>query len=242
MASARDRVFATPELLEAILAQLPMQPLLLAQRVSHLLHATINYSPTLQRLLFFRADTRLRLRFNPLLQQNFPPWFISPDDHNRYSGPSYEALGKLPWTCTPERLDAFLRPEATWRTMLPFQARSTSLKIVRHCSTMMGGSVKEAVLPMPNGVTMAPLYDIAEEHLRWELVSQFHVEVVGIGGEEVVVLHLYKVVQCSYSGDDTKAETYVSRGEGKVDIHGKWLEWRETSKRKRWGMLTPVDD
>jgi hypothetical protein len=57
MTSAIERVFATPELLEAILIQLtPTNQLLRAQLISRLFHTTITTSPKIQQLLFFRPN------------------------------------------------------------------------------------------------------------------------------------------------------------------------------------------
>ena len=53
MATSRDRVFALPELLEAILLELPVKKLLLVQRVSKHWQTTIKASVSIQQALFY---------------------------------------------------------------------------------------------------------------------------------------------------------------------------------------------
>jgi hypothetical protein len=47
------KVLNTPELLEAILSEMPIHEVLLSQRVASIFNATISSSPTLQKALFF---------------------------------------------------------------------------------------------------------------------------------------------------------------------------------------------
>lgn len=54
--SAESRVFALPELLEAILLHLPLVDILLAQRVDRTFRDGIKASPALQKALFLRPD------------------------------------------------------------------------------------------------------------------------------------------------------------------------------------------
>ncbi|KAJ7744769.1 hypothetical protein DFH07DRAFT_963614 [Mycena maculata] len=78
MSTTLDKVLSTPELLELILARLPMRNLLFnALLVSKTWHAIV-ILPSLQRTLFFQPD---HLCFppiqNPLLAEKFPPFFAA---------------------------------------------------------------------------------------------------------------------------------------------------------------------
>lgn len=78
-ATATSRTLDTPELLELILSYLPIDRLLLAQRISRGWHTLISNSPMLQALLYFRAPTTTSSpsshTINPLLQSAFPFMF-----------------------------------------------------------------------------------------------------------------------------------------------------------------------
>ena len=63
--AAKSRVFDTPELMEAILLQLPLKDALLSQRVSKQWRNTIVGSTKLQQLLFFRPMGELADRPSP---------------------------------------------------------------------------------------------------------------------------------------------------------------------------------
>jgi len=70
--SAASRVFAIDELLENILLYLSINHLLTAKRVSHQFFRLISGSPSLQRILFARADLNRPLReHNPLFEDYF---------------------------------------------------------------------------------------------------------------------------------------------------------------------------
>jgi len=234
MTSACDRVFSTPELLEAILIQLtPVNHLLQAQRISRVFHTTITSSPTIQQLLFFRPSTTKNPKewtINPLLRQHFKPWFFIPE--SRWSRPEYGTLHRMEWTPTPERRDAFLRPEASWRKMLFVQPPPKELKVAQRTNTMDGDSHEEAYISLPEGVTMAPLYDLAESHVRDEHVSSFAVSVKNAedGGAPQITLQLMSTMQCcSYR---KKKKTFRSLGaETKYEPWS--LEWK-SSKDRKW--------
>lgn len=77
---AANEIFAIPEILENILLHLPMQDLLLAQRVDKTFHGVINSSIHIKRALFFQLQPQTDgndglttpPRLNPLLRKMFP--------------------------------------------------------------------------------------------------------------------------------------------------------------------------
>ncbi|KAK0614517.1 hypothetical protein B0T14DRAFT_557751 [Immersiella caudata] len=94
--ASRDKVLATPELLELILLQIPIAPLLTTiQRVSKSWHTLITTSAALQQHLFFKPIpstpspsspplSNPHRKFNPLLYKNFPVFFpYDPGDMHR---------------------------------------------------------------------------------------------------------------------------------------------------------------
>ena len=135
MTSTCDRVISTTELLEAILTHLPPTSLLQAQRISRFFHRTINTSPKLQQLLFFRAEPGRDVEdfvINPLLQQHFAPWFPPFHGHR-----NYDLLKEMPWAQSPSTRAVYLHAEASWRRMLPMQPAPKTLAVqyLEHCQT-----------------------------------------------------------------------------------------------------------
>jgi hypothetical protein len=114
--SAQIRTLSTPEILEAILLQLDNQTLLTAQRTCRTWRALIYGSPSLPKALFFlpeahcgREDEENKTQ-NPLLVNRFPSFFGKTK--------SVSLLPSLDMLKRPEKLEAYLRPEASWRSML----------------------------------------------------------------------------------------------------------------------------
>ncbi|KAE8377058.1 hypothetical protein BDV26DRAFT_264370 [Aspergillus bertholletiae] len=109
--SAQVIAFSTVELLESILLHLDIQTLLTAQRTCRAWHATIQGSTAIQKALFFTpidassASTKVQ---NPLLMKMFPSFFEW--------DPSL--LASVDMLQRPEKLEAYIRPEASWRRML----------------------------------------------------------------------------------------------------------------------------
>lgn len=105
-----DRVLGTVETLELVLLEVDIRTLLVsASRTCHLWHSTIQSSPQLQTLLFFRpeaaAPTTVQdcndARANPLLLRAFGT-----------------LLSNTSETHEPSNKDSLLYPEASWRRML----------------------------------------------------------------------------------------------------------------------------
>ncbi|PYI02956.1 hypothetical protein BO78DRAFT_452877 [Aspergillus sclerotiicarbonarius CBS 121057] len=138
----------TPDLLLLILPHLDPRTLLTSQRVCRLWAMTIQTTRSLQEALFFlpvdttqlqpqpslttpnttttkttRSETHLTL--NPLLQTTFPSFFPSSTSTSTSTPNPLNAI--LPTLQNPPSL----RPEASWRRMLPCQPPSRSIGIIR---------------------------------------------------------------------------------------------------------------
>lgn len=159
--TAASRTLAIPEILTIILLHLPQADLLLSQRLCRLFKITIETYLPIQRALFFSSDPTIPAKpstsnaptsdsddqtpkhdykSNPLLAQHFAPWFFAAEqvtDRN---------LRSLPWTASPARRDAFLRPEASWRRMLTTQPAVRRLVILQFVSSKTGAKRLRAEL------------------------------------------------------------------------------------------------
>ena len=108
------------ELLETVLLHLSQSKILQLQRVSRFWLNTISGSPLLQQKLFFqplppsKAAGRLP-EFNPLVQPLFPFLFEPYPCTMQIEWPIQS------WLNVDARRKAILRPEASWRRMLPVQ-------------------------------------------------------------------------------------------------------------------------
>ncbi|CAG7920379.1 unnamed protein product [Penicillium olsonii] len=139
--SARSQTFSIPELLELILLQLDTRTLLTtAQLICHTWTTFIQESPTIQWALFFKPEPKLGSRRwqNPLLATAFPSIFSS-------SEPEIKSNVNLTFTNfdmirNPQKLDAYMRPEASWRRMLVQQPPPYTLSLLRS-STGHGGQL-----------------------------------------------------------------------------------------------------
>jgi hypothetical protein len=109
-------VISIPEILELILLQLDNQTILTAaQRACRAWRELIHGSSSLQKALFFlpeghcgREDEKAQ---NPLLVQRFPYFFFGKEE-------PVSLLPSLDMIKRPKKLEAYLRPEASWRRML----------------------------------------------------------------------------------------------------------------------------
>lgn len=156
MSTAKDTVIRTPELLELILAHLPIRDLLIIAPLVSKTWQTITLSPTLQRALFFQPDPSSAPVQNPLLVEIFPPFF-APDSPDRWSWPDADAIMSMPWSKAPA---AFRRPEASWRRMLVTQPPAQTMLVSERCHTRRGSSERRAVLDDLE-LRMGLLYDLA---------------------------------------------------------------------------------
>lgn len=123
--SSRLAVLGSTELLELILLQLDLRSLLHAQRVC-LRWRDVCQSAALQRALFFRpAKAGSEAVVNPLLMLYFPAWFAP----KKLWKERYQ-IDKESWARDAVLRERFLRPEASWKAMLPIQPQPDSLRVV----------------------------------------------------------------------------------------------------------------
>ncbi|RYO93623.1 hypothetical protein DL764_007964 [Monosporascus ibericus] len=130
--SAKDRVLLTPELLENILCLTDVKTLLVsAQRVSRTWHGVAQV-PRVQRALFLAPDCRRSMSYlyNPLLMEIFPLFFeqlyLEPNEPLPLTTMTTDTavLGSNDFPSIEHILakrEAFARPNASWRHMLPRQ-------------------------------------------------------------------------------------------------------------------------
>jgi len=125
-------VFSISELLENILWHLPLQKILIFQRVCRHWKHIITTSSSFQELLFFRvkAGSQDGPKLNPLLRLLFPPLFdISAFVREKNDatlgyyakGHSVKEIYQLPWYKDIVRRKSVLREDASWRKMFPVQ-------------------------------------------------------------------------------------------------------------------------
>ncbi|KAJ7763383.1 hypothetical protein B0H16DRAFT_1311169 [Mycena metata] len=177
MFPAQETVLATPELLELILARLPMHDLLVtASRVSKMWNA-VTRTPPLQRALFFLPDIEptAPLTRNPLLMAMFPPFFApeNPDSGVPAGGP--QSIMKMPWASAP---DAFRRASASWRQMLVMQPLARTLIVEDTFRTPWGTFKRRGKIEFEDGLCMGVLYDSCYRRL---IIKGFGFGCVGRG-------------------------------------------------------------
>ncbi|KAJ7819371.1 hypothetical protein B0H14DRAFT_1356727 [Mycena olivaceomarginata] len=159
---AQVQVISTTELLEHILAQLPLRDLLITAPLVSKTWRAVTFSPTLQHVLFFdtlvpafASSERIQ---NPLLVELFPPFFaFRPGENNAEAWPGdTDSLTAMPWARSPE---AFKRAEASWRRMFVTQPPVQSVVIKQTSYGPAGASDRQGVL---NDVAlrMGALYDL----------------------------------------------------------------------------------
>ncbi|KAJ6585709.1 hypothetical protein B0H19DRAFT_842999, partial [Mycena capillaripes] len=160
MSTAQETVIFTPELLEQILARLPMRALLVTTPLVSKTWQAITLTTAFQRALFFQADpasSKYEPRRNPLLVELFPPFFRHElDPENRWGWPGAGAIKAMPWSHAPE---AFRRPEASWRRMLVQQPPAQTMLVTETCHGQFGDSQRRATLHDLE-LRMGMLYDL----------------------------------------------------------------------------------
>lgn len=135
--SARHQAFSIPEIFEQILLKLDNRTLLTkAQLICRTWTTFIQESPAIQWALFFKPKKHIQKCQNPLLADIFPSIF------NRDQGTqktrtnltltTFQILTSWKWDNSDERkLDAWIRPEASWRRMLIQQPPLYTLSLLR---------------------------------------------------------------------------------------------------------------
>ncbi|KAJ7213354.1 hypothetical protein C8J57DRAFT_1602071 [Mycena rebaudengoi] len=154
MSTAQDEVISTAELLELILAHLPLKTLLATVPLVSKTWQSATLSPTLLRALFFQPDPLSQPIQNPLLVDLFPPFFLADQQVRKAS-----AIAAMPWANAPA---AFKRPEASWRRMLTSQPPAQTIVIVWTIQgrPMIGTEQRRAVLNWNALLRMGCLYDV----------------------------------------------------------------------------------
>jgi hypothetical protein len=139
--TARDRVLATPELLEAILVHLPLCDILTrAQLVSAHFHDTISSSISIQQALFFLPNSNAWVsETNPLLSHLGVSFFIDqrsryfmeqPDRRpNNFAWPQRNGLNPLVWQEYVRKNRVYSVKGASWRRMLVVQPPIKELEL-----------------------------------------------------------------------------------------------------------------
>ncbi|KAJ7123562.1 hypothetical protein C8R44DRAFT_875750 [Mycena epipterygia] len=158
MSSAKDVVISTPELLELILARLPMRKLLTTAPLVSKMWKAHTLSPALQRALFFQPDPSSERIQNPLLLELFSRFF-GPKGPNRWSWPGEAStIMVMPWAKTP---DAFKRADASWRRMLVQQPTAQTMTITETCHGQGGYNSERRAVLNDLSLRMGVLYDMA---------------------------------------------------------------------------------
>ncbi|KUI71866.1 hypothetical protein VM1G_08077 [Cytospora mali] len=132
-----EELSKTPDIFEVVFLHLPQRDLLHAQRVSRHWSDFIAQSPALQQKLFLKPistaeASRRKPEFNPLVKELFPflfkPQPFPGPNENRYT---IERATEH-WAKDQRRRDAILRPEASWRRMLPVQPAARIDGVLNH--------------------------------------------------------------------------------------------------------------
>lgn len=145
---AAEQLFGNTLIVEGIFLSLPLRDLLLVQRVCRQWRDAISNTKALQAALFFRPDAldhatnpspAIIAEPNPLLQSRFPGVF----DGNRYLSNNLGPWKTFAWVCGDSGesiesnadeharlMEAYARPEASWRRMIPCKPAPLELQIV----------------------------------------------------------------------------------------------------------------
>ncbi|KAH9220747.1 hypothetical protein DL95DRAFT_382668 [Leptodontidium sp. 2 PMI_412] len=164
--SARDQVFAIPELTTAIILQLPIQDILIhAQLVNRSWKAAVD-SLSVQQALFLSprsSNPGLKPEFNPLLVKSFPHWFKPTERKGTGRGKRGWQFKELEWGSSDEKCAAYARKEASWRRMLPVQPPATNLEIRQAEHYQLGSYLTVGQVEFAEGVRMGTIYDWAQK-------------------------------------------------------------------------------
>ena len=206
----RETVFNSPELLEAVLLQLPQSSLLQIQTVCRRWRYAINDSPALQQKLFLRPvlSQNRPPEINPLLRGLFPPLFrlqrcptlSDLGDLDRWNMITIQEMRELDWFKNTSQRSRVLREDASWRSMFPVQPPAPIGKVIRgeNCDGYI--LLEHAVISSQfessqvRGAPMGLIYDV----LTQELVDN-------PAGSIFVEWHMFPFSQ----GDDIEGEESV---------------------------------
>jgi hypothetical protein len=247
--TSQSQVLATPEILEAILLQLPLKDLLTnAQRINHTWKTLINFSPLLQQALFFQPQSFAGPEpiINPLLQHSFPIIFDhAMEGHVKQHLKMHwvEDLHHLEWNSTTSKQKAYSRAEASWRRMLPAQPPTRTLELVKvtHMDGADGECSGERVFD--DGVRMGTLWDLVQDQvvkpisrfgIKWVSENRYEDGVGRLNWEEKtnetdsrVITILEWTMQCCVDEEDDFGEEFRSEGYEEVKIDFGEEKWDE---------------
>ncbi|RAH86135.1 hypothetical protein BO86DRAFT_395581 [Aspergillus japonicus CBS 114.51] len=160
-----NQVLALPELLEPIFLSLDLRTLLTsAQRACTQWRSIVRGSSSLQEKLFFkpRAITKRHYSpepiFNPLLTTAFPAIFHANNAISPHSDQEFN-IADLELITHPAKRTAYLRPEASWRTMLIQQPPTSSFGIVQHHGGQLGYGGSYEIMKTEGGLRMEALFE-----------------------------------------------------------------------------------
>ncbi|KAJ6482728.1 hypothetical protein C8R45DRAFT_1150328 [Mycena sanguinolenta] len=209
MSIAQITVISSSELLELTLTHLSMRDLLVtAPLVNKTWHA-ITLTPTLQRLLFFQPDTLSGGAKNPLLVELFSPFFAPGGGWS-----DSKAIESMPWS---KALDAFKRPEASWRRMLVTQSPAQRLVSRERCHGQMGDSVRQAVLD-DLCLRMGVLYDLVLPLID-RIASSFHIHwPAREDGRNEIPIDVVYTAQCTGDGSRPINKQFYSDAVNRISI------------------------
>ncbi|KAL2073605.1 hypothetical protein VTL71DRAFT_10931 [Oculimacula yallundae] len=176
--SAQDHVLSLPELISAIILQLPIQNILInVSLVNHTWKAAVD-SPPVQQALFLLpriSDQGIKPEFNPLLIEKFPSWFKTTQPKTKSRGKRGWEFNDLEWGSSVSKIAAYKRKDASWRRMLPVQPPATTFEVRRAEHWQAGSSYEVGEVTIPGGVRMGMLYDWAQKTVRTP-ISDFQVK------------------------------------------------------------------
>ncbi|KAJ7093293.1 hypothetical protein B0H15DRAFT_831927 [Mycena belliarum] len=240
----RDEVLATPELLENILAQLPMRALLLRAPLVCKMWLATTRAPALQRALFFLPDPDPPSSpsssdpdpdsdstpdcapapppvLNPLLVEMFPPFFLPLPPRDCYTWPTAHDILAMPAATSPA---AFARRGASWRRMLVVQPAVRVLRVVQRAQARGGDFERCATVELQGeGLRMGALYDLAAGGVE-RAGAAFRVTWHGEVGREVdVTLETVDTMQFVDGRAGPFTEEFLGHGEGpRLEFRG-WM-------------------
>lgn len=179
-------VLYTSELLGAILLELDLRDLLLAQIVSRRWRDAITKSPTIQQKLFLApiSNKDEESYFNPLLQEVFPFFFhlVSPEA-SRDNYLNEECIKDYPWFNDSVHLKTILREDASWRRMLPVQPPALIDRVMWDFTCYCCGGISSDEVDLDNlqdrqvtGAPMGLIYDIVVQMLDGDSHTIFLIE------------------------------------------------------------------
>lgn len=212
-------IFSTTEIFEAILIQLSSQDLLRMQQVARHWNQVITQSHALQQKLFFRpiSNKDARPELNPLLQTLFPPCFALKTVPTWWDLTAATGINEQNWFQDENRRMSVLRPEASWRRMLPVQppARIDRISWIGNCGCSeyfnKGGISSQYEYLQADGARMGLIYDILVHYVEdWS-------------GYFFIQWHMFPALPSDEAVVDTPIEDVehnMSPLENKITIHG----------------------